>query len=211
MSCVYKLTFPNGGVYIGETDMEPESRWENGWGYRNIPNLFNAIVKYGWVNVKREILYDNIPHEDAIILEKELIENAWNKYELVYNVQHIPAQYMTTSDMRLHAQQRAQGDVENTSCFNNWNRTITHHYLKEYIVPLTTKPDWMRTCPIDVYDLSGNYITTYPSAKITAEELGVNQGNVVSCCKGVRSTGKPQYQSNGYVFRYAPEKIKELV
>ena len=52
MSCVYKHIFPNGAIYIGRTSMSPEDRWLNGWGYKQNPLAFNAILKYGWDNIK---------------------------------------------------------------------------------------------------------------------------------------------------------------
>lgn len=202
MSCIYKFTFPNNGVYIGRTDMKPEDRWENGWGYRNTPGVFVAIVKYGWDNITKEILYEGVSHDESVILEKELIEKAWNTHEIVYNMKPIYAQ---------KAAQKAQSDVAHMSTVNTTNVEHKRGHYKKHIVPVVEKPDWMVSCPIDVYTKDGVYITTYPSVKITAEELGLNQGNITSCCRGVRATGKPQFTVNGYIFRYAPTKMKEFV
>lgn len=71
--CVYKHTFPNGKVYIGITCQKPEIRWDFGWGYRAQPFVFNAIRKYGWGNIKHEILYDGLTKEKAEQTEVELI------------------------------------------------------------------------------------------------------------------------------------------
>ena len=80
---VYKHTFPNGKVYIGMTGQEPEKRWANGWGYitrpegsRNynkVSRIGKAIVKYGWNNIKHEIVYSNLTKEEANKKEEELI------------------------------------------------------------------------------------------------------------------------------------------
>jgi len=71
---VYKLTFPNGKVYIGITCKKPEERWgKNGSGYNNQPYIGRAIKKYRWENVNPEILFINLCHEDANNKEKELI------------------------------------------------------------------------------------------------------------------------------------------
>lgn len=79
MSCVYKLTFPNGAVYIGKTNRNPEDRWMNGWGYKRIPQVFNAILMYGWLNVEKEIIVDNVSETIATRIEIEQI----NKYALL--------------------------------------------------------------------------------------------------------------------------------
>lgn len=53
---VYKHTAPNGKVYIGITKQKPEQRWRNGNGYKNNKHFYNAILKYGWKNIKHEII-----------------------------------------------------------------------------------------------------------------------------------------------------------
>ena len=52
---VYKHTTPNNKLYIGITSRRPQTRWANGFGYRNNEYFFNAISKYGWDNIKHEI------------------------------------------------------------------------------------------------------------------------------------------------------------
>lgn len=71
---VYKHIFPNDKVYIGITSQKPASRWGvNGVGYERQPRINNAINKYGWDNVKHEILYSNLTHDEACEKEVELI------------------------------------------------------------------------------------------------------------------------------------------
>ena len=72
--CVYKHTTPNGMVYIGITNQEPEERWLNGRGYKQNPSFFNAILLYGWANIKHEIICSGISKETASQKEKELIQ-----------------------------------------------------------------------------------------------------------------------------------------
>jgi hypothetical protein len=76
------------------------------------------------------------------------------------------------------------------------------HY-KDYIVPLTPRPQRGGDIPVDVYDCNGNYIATFASSKIASEKLNVNVGDIASCCKGIKSNGKRKYQAKGYIFRYA--------
>ena len=72
--CVYLHTFPNGKVYVGTTCRKPKYRWNNGNGYANRQRkMYNAIQKYGWQNVKHEILYDNLTKKEAAQKEIELI------------------------------------------------------------------------------------------------------------------------------------------
>lgn len=72
--CVYRHTFPNGKVYIGITSVDPAERWKNGKGYSKNTYVRAAIEKYGWENVKHEILFTDLPEEEAKLTEIELIK-----------------------------------------------------------------------------------------------------------------------------------------
>lgn len=67
--CVYKHTFPNGKVYIGITSKKPEERWQNGKGYTSNKHLQNAIRKYGWINIKHDVLLKNLNDKEAKFFE----------------------------------------------------------------------------------------------------------------------------------------------
>lgn len=69
---VYKHTCPNGKVYIGITCQKPHRRWNNGNGYKD-QIFYRAIQKYGWNNIKHEILYTNFTLEEANLMEQFLI------------------------------------------------------------------------------------------------------------------------------------------
>lgn len=69
---VYKHTAPNGKIYIGITCQDCEQRWRNGNGYKT-QFFYKAIKKYGWENIKHEVLYHNLTKEQAEQKEIELI------------------------------------------------------------------------------------------------------------------------------------------
>lgn len=71
---VYMHLFPNNKVYIGITKQKLTRRWDNGKGYKNNQYMTNAIMKYGWDNIKHLILYDNLTKEEAEQKEIELIK-----------------------------------------------------------------------------------------------------------------------------------------
>jgi len=66
MYYIYKHTCPNGKVYIGMTGLQPEDRWQNGFGYDKNTAFFHDIVRYGWLNIKHEILSDHEDKEEAL-------------------------------------------------------------------------------------------------------------------------------------------------
>ena len=71
---VYKLTFPNNKVYIGMTSREPKKRWNYGFGYKKNKNMFSDILKYGWKNIKKEIIEEYESKEVAYQKEIDLIK-----------------------------------------------------------------------------------------------------------------------------------------
>jgi hypothetical protein len=72
-------------VYIGITHQNPLTRWAGGFGYETQVYFWRAIVKYGWINIKHEILYDNLSEEEAKQIEIRLIKE--------YNSQDINCGY----------------------------------------------------------------------------------------------------------------------
>ena len=85
--CVYKHTTPSGKVYIGITSQDPKRRWQNGNGYATQKLFWRAIQKYGWDNIKHEILENNLIKQEAIQKERYYIESfKSNQKEFGYNV-----------------------------------------------------------------------------------------------------------------------------
>ena len=87
MYTVYKLTAPNGKIYIGQTSMRPEKRWKNGRGYERSPHMYNAIKKYGWESFSKEIIATDITKEEADKLESKLIKELGSQNpDIGYNI-----------------------------------------------------------------------------------------------------------------------------
>lgn len=84
---VYKHTSPSNKVYIGITMQKVSKRWQNGRGYIANTYFYRAIQKYGWNNIKHEILYENLNKEDAQLIEIELIKEYKSyDYHFGYNL-----------------------------------------------------------------------------------------------------------------------------
>ena len=108
---IYKHTCPNGKSYIGQTYRSVEERWSNGSGYYNIKYFNNAIRKYGWENIKHEILVEiefedidelNQLEEDYIIKENTLYPNG-------YNLQTVGKNHVRTDEYRKHLSEANKG------------------------------------------------------------------------------------------------------
>lgn len=84
---VYMHICPNNKKYIGITKLKPKARWKNGKSYKTQQLFFRAIQKYGWDNIKHEILFSNLTKEEAEQKEIELIAlYKSNQREYGYNV-----------------------------------------------------------------------------------------------------------------------------
>lgn len=83
---VYKHVTPNGKVYIGIT-CKPrlKDRWRDGKGYNKCTYFGRAIIKYGWNNIKHEIILSGVSKSEAIYTERYLIR--WYKiHNISYNI-----------------------------------------------------------------------------------------------------------------------------
>ena len=69
---VYELTFPNGKKYYGMS-INPEARWNGGDGYKT-QIVGKAIREFGWSNVEKRIIAQNLSKENAKLIEHTLIK-----------------------------------------------------------------------------------------------------------------------------------------
>lgn len=70
---MYKHTTPNGKVYIGITGKNPLRRWDGGRGYQSQPRFYRAVLKYGWDNIKHEVMFDGLTKAEACEIERKQI------------------------------------------------------------------------------------------------------------------------------------------
>lgn len=71
---VYIHTFPNGKRYVGICKGSVKKRWGiGGKRYKRHPVMSAAIAKYGWDNIKHEIVASNLSQEEAMKMEEMLI------------------------------------------------------------------------------------------------------------------------------------------
>lgn len=85
---VYMHVCPNDKKYIGITKLGIKKRaGNNGNYYKKCIYFYNAIQKYGWENIKHEILFTNLTKEEAEEKEIQLISYyKSNQQEYGYNI-----------------------------------------------------------------------------------------------------------------------------
>lgn len=73
--CVYthEVETENGKmVYVGITSMKLSQRWKQS-SYKKLPKFGAYINKYGWENIKHNVIVDGLTREEALKMEDKLI------------------------------------------------------------------------------------------------------------------------------------------
>lgn len=174
---VYVHTVPNGKVYVGITSKEPKTRWNYGHGYKKCKRFWNAIVKYGWQNIKHDILYNGLTKVEAEDIERKLIAE-YNSTDQRYGYNILPG-----------------GDV--TVGIPAWNKGLPKelqpHYGKE--MPFEQRKKIAKTLskPVECVELS----LVFESAQVASKTLNVQFSNISRCLHG------RGYTAGGYHWRWA--------
>lgn len=195
---VYKHTVPNGKVYIGQTKKTTSDRWKNGKGYTCHKHgwFWKAIEKYGWDNIKHEILYDDLTKELADFYEQYFIE--------VYK-----------STDKQYGYNCQTGGSRNYKYSEESKKNISESLKRLYAISPPNTSSARKALlkkigrKIVQYDLDGNKIGEYNSAYEASQKTGISNKkiNYALCVSDhVRQTG-------GYMWRYkenAPEKLSPI-
>lgn len=161
---VYIHIVPNGKVYVGITSKDPKYRWNYGHGYRKCKRFWNAIVKYGWQNIKHDVLYDGLTKYEAESIERKLIADYCStnpKYG--YNI--MPG-----------------GDV--TQGFQAWNKGLpkeqSHLYGKPKPLEVRKKIAKTLSKPVECVELK----LVFESVQSASKSLNIHSSNISRCLHG---------------------------
>lgn len=69
---VYTHTTPDGKMFVGITDEDVPDFWNNGFRYKN-HSFFNAIVFWGWNNIKHNVVLQELSYQKAKYKMEEMI------------------------------------------------------------------------------------------------------------------------------------------
>lgn len=172
---VYKHTSPSGKVYIGVTSKSnPNCRWSRGKGYRGSHGIYNAVLKYGWDNIRHEILFTGLSELEAKELEKILIK-FYKSIGISYNI-------TDGGDGKIGC----RTSEETKHKISLANKGKTHKMppeLKDKLIKLHERP-------VVQLDLDNNIIRSFSSAKSAALYYGKGKStasHITECCKGKRN------------------------
>lgn len=71
---VYMHTTPDNKRFIGVTCRDPKKRWNGGSGYTGNREFYAAIRRFGWQNIKHDILHEDLTKEEAQTVQDILIK-----------------------------------------------------------------------------------------------------------------------------------------
>ena len=212
--CVYCHTSPSGKRYIGITCQRPTRRWNGGNGYRQNPYFYNAILKYGWANIRHEILYKGLSRDEACEKEIKLIcsyksNNPKYGYNLSAGGECGFSGCSWSEKQRRMAKIRMTGDRR---CLGYKHTDETRKRMSESQLRRKRKPLTERQKAICIANLpppqrgANNPMarpvlcielqTVYSCGKEAAEALGLQRSHISNVCRGKRAT------TGGYHFRY---------
>lgn len=155
----------NGKKYVGMTRLNPERRWENGFGYRKQTKFFDEILAYGWNNFEHEIIATGLSRMEARAMEAELI----NKYDTIENgYNKICGDYDEEGQPVPHGSEWYKARAK--------ERGETEKYK-----------DYQRTTPLRlVRCLETGKV--YKNAGAAKAETGIDNSTIAKVCKGQRKS-----------------------
>ena len=204
---LYLHTVPNGKRYYGITSMNPNKRWANGKGYLNNPYFTNAINKYGWDNIKHEVLFDGLTEHEAQELEKYMIQwydTANRKYG--YNLStggESSSGYKHTEDARRKIS-------ENHADISGENHPFYGKHHTEEVKQNISKAMKGKNCGKNSSAARSVICITTKRIFFTTKEAGeyynIDRSHIGSCCKGKRKSAGKLPDGTKLVWKYVNHK-----
>lgn len=154
---VYMHTSPSGKRYIGITsEKNPQKRWgRDGCKYDSL-RFGGAVKKYGWDNIKHEILFSGLSKDEAVAKEVELI-GQYKTMNRKYGYNASPGGNYASPAKKLRlAQIRRNMRGEKHPC----NKSV---------------------CKIDRN--TGEVLCVYPSMEIAAADVGTYGTSISKCVR----------------------------
>lgn len=198
---LYKHTSPSGKVYIGITCQKPETRWNNGKGYKHSPHFHAAIQAYGWENFQHEILAEGLTKEAAERAEIEYIAryDSTNR-DKGYNADNGGS----TGPKHTEQTRRRIGDANKRRiCTESTRAKIREYRLSHPITPETGRKiseanrgrnhrpesvEKIRAAQPSKPVINLDTGQEYDSVNSAAKTCNLSPSHIVKVCKGLRNT-----------------------
>ena len=221
--CVYIHTAPNGKMYIGQTSQKPEARWNNGRGYcRRIkgkyaqPLMARAVHKIPWEYWEHEVVYEGLTAEEANLYEEWLIYLGWSDNpEYGYNIRKGGSNSGLSEETKKKIGDANRGKVHSEEQNKRHSEIMRGRTLSEETKQKLRDASLGKAMSDEAkeklsnyhkkqviqYDLNGNLVKIWNSAKEAAQELGIHASKICLCCQGKRN------KTGGYKWTYIEEEV----
>lgn len=153
---IYKLTFPDNKCYIGQSRRPLAKRWIG--GYKHNSDISNAINKFGWNSIK-----------------KELISYAYDQTEADYLETYFISKYKST-DPKYGYNKTIGGTHTKQTAEVCLRKSISHTGLKETIVTKKKKSN-------KVIAIKDDILYICDSGKLLGDYLGTSKDYVKTCLR----------------------------
>lgn len=213
---VYMHILPNNKRYIGITKQTLEGRFKNSLGYGTQQLFWRAIQKYGWDNIKHEVIAEGLTHDEACELEvfyiakyktnnpkygynrtsggdgtcnfshKNPHDDNWKKKVSIANTGK-----KRTIEARQKMREAKLGthwSDERKQAYSKSQRERGFKPSKQCIEASIKK----RSIPIYVYE-NNNLIGSYKNITSAAKDLGVSVSYISLCLSGKLKTNKYKF------------------
>lgn len=196
---LYRHTSPSGKIYIGITSQIPEKRWYNGKGYKRHTYFFNAILKYGWDNIKHEVLFTGLNELTAKSLEIDLIRH-YKSLGISYNITDGGDGYLgykpSEETKKVWSKQR-----KGRTLSEEWKDKISDSlkgrvFLREQILKGADAARIKCSKTVIQFSKNEDFIAEYKSIREAANINNLCAGDIIKCCKG------KQHSCGGFIWRY---------
>ena len=204
---IYKYTSPSGGVYIGQTHNDLETRAGNSgkqYCYSGKQTaIARAIKKYGWDSFQKEILFTGLTSDEADQKEKELIKEYREKGEC-YNIcsggkgvpgarEHKVKQYTLSGEYiktwgSIKEAEEFLGIKKAQACIVyccQGKRHRAYGYIWRYeeddspVRPLTPYRS-----AVNQYTKDGEYVATYQTIREASQSTGIGETSIGNNLRG---------------------------
>lgn len=189
---IYKLTCPNGKIYIGKTNRDIKRRFGHGCNYRNNPQFYNYIREVGWENIKIDIVANNLSLEESRKVETQNIEK-YQSFMSDKGFNRSKGEGTLGMIRPEEERKRISESLKGEKCY--WYGKGKRK-SKKIEKPNKTNIDWSRCRPVIQMDLDLNIINEYPSLTVASYENNILKSCICSCCKGNKLT------AGGFKWKY---------
>lgn len=204
MYTVYSLRTPDGRIYVGATSMTVRERWNNGNGYRFLPEMWYQIQTYGWDSVEKVIHATALTREEASLLEKELI----SKYDSTNPLCGFNRELGGIATEKAISKVSRKKHSDSTMGMRNHNYGT--HFSKEHRMQIAysnrgqkRSPETCRNIgkskekPVEQFTIDGELVGRWDSGRKASIATGIDSTRISKVCKGQRKT------AGGFVWRFA--------